>query len=285
MSDPNYNGDLDAQGVKPGSLIKRTTSEGISYTLTLNGTRSGIESYGLARGDELFVTEPDWGVPADFYIDEMSERVMLNGTTSDEDSLEVDIVCRQPVNMSDGILTSSIPDIFELTWQQMDQAIHAHAQRYPSATLKSFVGSTKKTVWGLVQEWISAATAAEQAGVLAVVRASGTSGQINTFEDLCVMYSKGVEAREIFLPVLTQTQVTNTSPTVTAVPGQIEDPPAGFGSMKPDGFSWRRMPDVVSRTGRNGAYNLRSQWVGDLAWDTRLYGTIAQQSADVQYLG
>lgn len=276
MSYPEFNGATDAQGVKPGSLVKRITSEGISYTLTLNGTRSGIEAYAIARGDELYVTEPLWGVPADYYVDELSERVILNGTTSDEDSLEVDIVCRQPVNMSDGILISSIPDVFELTWQQMDQALFAHTTRY--TTLKQFVGSTNKTVWGFIQEWINAATAADQEAVFKVIQADGTADQQIDFEDYCVMVTRGVESREIFLPVLTRTQVTNTTPTSTATPGQIETPPAGFGTMTPSGFSWRRMPDVVSRTGRSGAYNLRSQWVGDLAWDPRLYGTLAQQA-------
>lgn len=283
MSYPEYNGAADALEVKPGSLVRRVTADGVAYSLTLNGTKDGFDFYAIQRGDELSTLNATWGVPAGFYVDEISDRTVLEGTTSAENALEMDIVCRQAANMGDGIVTGSIPDVYELTWQQMDQALAAHSTRY--TTFKEFVGSSNKTVWGFIQDWINAPSAAEQEAVYKVMVASGTADQQIDFEDYCVMYLRGVESREIFLPVLTRTQVTNSVPTATATPGQIETPATGFGSMKPTGFTWRRMPDRVTRSGRSGAYNVISQWIGDPAWDTRLYGTLAEQADNYQSLG
>jgi len=283
MSYPEYNGGASEIDVKQGSFIRRVTADGIAYTLTLNGTQAGFDFYDIERGDELFTVQPLWGVPTGFYVDELSERFLLKGTSTGEGAYEMDVVCRSAANMGDGIISGSIPDVYELTWQQMDQALAAHSTRY--TTFKEFVSTTNKTVWGFIQDWINAPSAAEQEGVYKVMVASGTADQQIDFEDYCVMTLRGVESREVFLPVLTRTQVTNTVPTATATPGQIATPPAGFGAIEPTGFTWRRMPDRVSRSGRSGAYNVTSQWIGDPAWDTRLYGTLAEQADDYQSLG
>lgn len=283
MSYPKYTGATDALGVKPGSVVKRVTAEGTSWVLTLNGTQDAFDAYALARGQEPATIAPTWGIPSGYYIDEISERYLLEGPALETGAYEVDLTCRSPENMGDGILTDSIPDVYQCQWQQMDIPLAAHTTRY--LYLKTFVGSSNKTVWGYIQDWVNASNVAEQQSAYAAAIAGMTSTQRADFEDYCVMTTRGVESKEVFLPILIRTQITNTAPTSTNTPGQIETPPTGFGAITPTGFTWRRMPDEVTRTGRVGPYNLISKWLGDPSWDTRLYGTLAEQAANYQSLG
>jgi len=285
MSYPIYNGSPVAADVKLGSFNKRTTAEGVSYTFTLIGTKFAIDAFELTRGTDLSVTNPGWGVPAGYYVDELSERVMLACDSALQNSIELDVVCRQPENMGDGILgEEAIPVVYERHWERAEQALWAHSTRYPVADMKSMVYPTSVPLWSYIQEWINAPDLDAQEAVYDAIMgetSEATETQQELFQDYLVMHMRGVEARETWLPVLRRTVVSNTAPDAET-PGQIEEPPAAFGSLKPDGFTWRRMPDAVTRTGRVGAYNTVSEWAGDPDWDSRLYGTLAEQADDYQ---
>jgi len=109
------------------------------------------------------------------------------------------------------------------------------------------------------------------------------------FQDLIVMFTRGIVEREVYYPTLVRTKRTNTASSANDTPGQIveeADIPSGFNDIKPDGtWSYRRMPTRIERIGRSGGFNIIDRWVGDPEWDKRLYGTPAEQAALYQLLG
>lgn len=276
--------------VKPGTLIDKETADGIVWQLTLTGAKDAFDSLGIARGTELGTLHPSFGVPAGYYIDEIAKKQLLFGANSDESAYEVDIVCRSSNNMGDGILgEEAIPEVFTVDWEVNMVALAQHSTRYPVAVMTSFVPDTSQTVYGFIKQWINAESSEVQASVVEQVRGAADEDQLMYFEDFIVMFIRGVLEREVFYPVLTRTKRVNTVTSANGTPGQIvdeDDLPTGFDGMKPPGdWTYRSMPTRIERIGRSGGYNIIDRWIGDPAWDDRLYGTLAEQAANYQSLG
>ncbi len=272
--------------VKPGSLMKRESADGVAWVVTLTGKRYAFSSVVLIRGVQPGVPYPQWGIPAGYYIDEITTKEILFGANSNESCLEVDLVCRTAGNMGDGIVIDSEPEVYTVDWEPSMLPLERHATRYPALTMKSFVGSTNKTVYGFIKDWIQAESTDVQSAVYQEIMALGSDDQKEKFQDFIVMYLRGVIEREIFYPVLVRTKKTNTATAANPTPGQIATPPSGFDSIKPTGtWTYRRMPTRIERIGRTGGYNIIDRWIGDPAWDTRLYGTSAEQAESYQTLG
>lgn len=286
---PVLKGPTDLLVVKQGTLNERETADGVVYTLTLIGTQDAFYSLSfLPRGTELYDVGPNWGVPAGYYIDERTFKQILNGPEFTSSCYEMDLVCRSADNMGDGIVDTAEPDIYELDWEVAQVPLKNHSARYVPTTMTSFVGSSNKTVWGFIQDWLNAPDTNRQAAVYQEMMATATDdAQKLTFSDFIVMYIRGVEAREVFYPVLTRTYITNTAPAGTGTPGQIVSSlPTGFNAIKPTGtWTYRQMPDKITRIGRTQSVKVVRRYVGDPAWDSRLYGTTAEQQDNYQTLG
>lgn len=275
--------------VKPGTLTDKETADGIVWQLTLTGKKLAFESAAIVRGTELGATFPEFGVPSGYYVDEITNKQVLFGAQGDESCYETDIVCRTVQNMGDGVVSDSIPEVFTVDWEVNMVPLAQHATRYPIALMGSFVPSTSKTVYGFIKEWINAESSERQAAVVEEVRGTANEDQLQLFEDFIVMFIRGVVERELFYPILVRTKRTNTATSANSTPGQIVDEadlPSGFDDVKPTGdWTYRQMPTRIERIGRSGGFNIIDRWVGDPAWDSRLYGTLAEQAANYQSLG
>lgn len=59
--------------------------------------------------------------------------------------------------------------------------------------------------------------------------------------------------------------------------GYIDTPPAGFGDSLPDGYSWRKVADRISRQGKRSLWSRTEQWKGlpssglSAGWNTDYY--------------
>jgi hypothetical protein len=272
-----------------GTLTQNQTADGTSWTVTLTGTKTSYDVYAVSivkRGVEVHTLAPQFGIPAGFYIDEIRFRNLLTGTTDGASAVSVDIVCREAGNMGDGIVSGSIPDVYEVTWERGEKPLAALKARYRSFSTRIDSGATDpyyyRTVYDMAVAW-TLGDAAERANVFAKM-ASLADSRFDEFQDYIVFFMLGVESYEVFYPVLTRTQVTNSAPTATGTPGQIDTSiPSGFSTLKPSGtWTYRQMPDRITRTGRTGAYNIVSQWVGDPAWSPRLYGTATEIGGEYQ---
>lgn len=276
---------------KPGTLKNVENADGIVWTVTLNGKKEAFVAYGIARGVEVGMAYPEFGIPAGFYIDGISRTQVLYGANADESCYEYELTCRTPSNMGDGIIVGddSANEVFTVDWEAQYLPLAQMQVRYDPDIMKSFVTGTKQTVWGFIQMWIKAESIEVQGSVVEQMRGTGSADQIKLFEDFLVMYSRGVETRETFFPVLVRTKRVNTVIPANQYPGQIVssgDIPSGFDDMMPAGtWTYRRMATRIERIGRSGGYNIIDRWVGDPAWDTRLFGTAAQMAANYQTLG
>lgn len=271
--------------VKPGSLQDKHSADGVVWTLTLNGKKEAFEALNLARGIDLGTAYPQFGVPAGYYLDEFTNKQLLYGAVDDESAYEVDLVCRTLQNMGDGVVSDSIPEVYTVDWESQFIPLEQHGVRYLSTYMKEFVDGSK-TLYGYIKDWIQAESSERQGAIVQEIMALGSTVQKEYFQDFIVMYLRGVTYIERFYPILTRTKRTNSVTAANPTPGQIDTPPSGFTGLIVIGdWSWRRMPTRIERIGRSGGYNIVDRWVGDSSWDTRLYGTIAEQGADYQTLG
>lgn len=264
--------------VKPNTLKDRTNADGTVWTLTLTGKREAFEALGIVRGTDLGTSFPEFGVPAGNYVDEITNGQVLYGANSDESCYETDIVCRTQNNMGDGVVAGEEPEVFTVDWEVNMLPLAQLQARYAPATMKSFVGSTKKTLYGYIKEWINAESVEVQAALVQELTALTTGNQLRDFQDFIVKFSRGVAERETYYPILTRSKRVNTVTPANQYPGQIVTTiPSGFDDMKPAGtWTWRQMPTRIERIGRSGGYNIIDRWIGDPAWDAGLYGTAAE---------
>jgi hypothetical protein len=274
--------------VQPGGFKQRCDSLGKVWTVTVR-CRTNEWSDGPVR----FSTAASLGISgidSAYVLDDYDSNTLVGqevASTTVEGLVEATLNFRQPANMADNPDGEDPLPVYTCTWRLNEVALAAFTLdttsggfggRYTTFGTNITISSQVKTLWAVAQDWLNADSASVRSGILAGVVANGTGSQVQQFKDFLYWHTQGVESVELFLPVLTRTQTTDSAPTATASPGSIEVPPEAFGDLLPANFTWRRMGDEVTRVGRTGAYNATSQWVGDRKWQPAFYGTPAEQS-------
>lgn len=270
--------------IQPGGLDQNCDSQGKVWTAVV---RAGTTEWGTGpdRGDTPTSLGIEDYVPTGVYLDTYSAKTLIAADGSVTGMVEATLVFREPQNMQDGIVTDTPPPpVYECDWQMEQIAlagftVNSFGGRYSYFGLNVTAG---KTLWGYTQDYENAVSVEDQKRIFDYVSGElgPTSDAFKQWQDYLWWKANGVEAVETYLPVLIRTQTSNSAPTVTDTPGQLETPPSAFGDLIPPSYSWRRMPDRSTRTGRIGPYTTVSRWVGNLKWNTQFYGTQAQQASD-----
>lgn len=272
--------------VQPGGLDQNCDSQGKVWTAVV---RCGTTEWGTGpdRGDTPTMLGIEDYVPTGVYLDTYTSKTLLSADGLVTGLVEATLVFREPQNMQDGIVISTPPPpVYECDWQMEQIALAAFSVNSYGGRYSYFGTSvtTGKTLWGYTQDYENATSVEDQKRIFQAVSDAldPASAAFIEWEDYLYWRANGVESVELYLPVLVRTQTSNDVPTSTDTPGQIENPPAGFGALKPNGYEWRRMPDRSTRTGRIGPYTTVSRWVGNRDWKTQFYGTQSQQKAGWQ---
>ncbi len=271
---------------KAGTVRVKTDSTGVVATFTLEGHQDLWVSIKptllIGSGIEL-LSAYKTGLPASgLYLETYEERPTIMrsaqaGGAAQPGVIEIDMVYKD-VNAlsagSSGSLGSPTPvPVYEIEWVPSEIPLPGHSVRYPN--LKD-AASGFRSFFDFFVAYINAGND-ERARLATVIQGFTASAGKNQLYDILNAWRQGIESKRVYHPVLTKTTTRNTEPNIQEI-GMIETPPAGFGGLKPSGYTFVKSAHRVTRTGRVGAYNEVEQWEGAKFVPTALYGTPSEQS-------
>lgn len=272
---------------KAGTVVCKTDSTGTVCTLTLEGHATKwltLKATLTIGGPSTQLASVKTGIPTNLYLESYSERTMVMrsdvaGGASQPGAVEVDMVYKDVNSLnagSSGTLGSPSPvPVYEIDWAPSEIPLPGHSVRYPNLK-DSAIGF--RSFYDLFVAYINAGND-ERISLGATIAGLSASAGKDQLYDIMKAWRQGIETKRIYHPILTKTTTRSTSPTIEEI-GMIEIPPAAFGTLIPEGYTFLKSAHRVTRTGRVGAYNEVEQWEGAKFIPTALYGTAAEQ-ADV----
>jgi len=271
---------------KFGSTEGSTDAAGTSFTTVLEGHLTAWEAikHNFTPGaPSSILSSLNTGVPnTGLFLESYRERYQIldsakAGGAVQPGVVEVTLVFKDSNLLNagggDGAGAPTPVPVYEIEWVPSEITLAGHSVRYPN--LKDTV-SGFGSFYDLFVGYINGSDKDRNRIGASIVGLPASAGK-NQLYDITNAWRQGIESKRMYHPILTKTTTRNSSPDIEEI-GMIDTPPAGFGSLKPSGYTYVKTAHRVARTGRVGAYNEVEQWEGFKFVPTALYGTASEQS-------